>query len=221
MVMYNADGSQGQVAGNALRCVGKYLYESGRVKKEDMVIATGAGKKQLTLFVRENTVFSVEVHMGYAEFEPTKVPVKLPGDKVINREVRLAGERCQITCLSMGNPHVVQFVEDVDQVDLKQKGPSIENDPMFPERVNVSYATLLSRNILKVRVWERGIGETMACGTAACAVAVAAVENGLCDREADIAIRLPGGELVLRYDANGDVWMTGDAQKDFEGIIEV
>ncbi|MBQ8536845.1 MAG: carbamoyl-phosphate synthase large subunit, partial [Clostridia bacterium] len=221
MVMYNADGSQGQVAGNALRCVGKYLYESGRVRKEHMTIATGAGRKQLTLYVRENMVFSVEVLMGYAEFEPKKVPVNLSGDRVVGREVTLAGESCQITCLSMGNPHVVQFVPDVDQVDLKNLGPAIEHDPMFPERVNVSYATLLGRNILKVRVWERGIGETMACGTGACAVAVAAVENGLCERGADIAIRLPGGELVIRYDENGDVWMTGDAQKDFEGIIEV
>lgn len=221
MRMFNADGSEGQVAGNALRCVGKYLYESGRVKKERMTIATGAGRKSLRLYLREDTVFSVEVHMGYAEFEPQKIPVKLPGHRVVDREVRLAGEKRRITCLSMGNPHVVQFVPDVAQTPLATVGPAIEHDPLFPQRVNVSYATVISRNILKVRVWERGIGETMACGTGACAVAVAAVENGLCDRGADIAVRLPGGELVIRYDISGDIWMTGDAQKDFEGVIEV
>jgi len=221
MEMYNADGSQGQVAGNAQRCVAKYLYECCRVQTEEMLIATGAGRKHLKLYLRENTVFSVEVLMGYAEFEPAKVPVKLPGERIVNQEVRLAGEKCRITCLSMGNPHVVQFVPDVAQVKLSQLGPAIEHDPMFPQRVNVSYASLIGRNVLKVRVWERGIGETQACGTGACAVAVAAVENGLCDRGADIAIHLPGGELVIRYDEKGDVWMTGDATKDFEGMIEV
>ena len=119
----------------------------------------------------------------------------------------------------MGNPHVVQFVDDVARISLEHVGPAIETDPLFPERVNVSFATVLERNIIKMRVWERGIGETVACGTGACAVAVAAVENGLCDRDTDISVHLPGGELVVRYEQNGLVWLTGDATRDFEGLM--
>lgn len=221
MRVFNADGSEGQLAGNAMRCVAKYLYESGRVKKERMTIETGAGVKEVELYIRDNTVFAAEVDMGKPIFIPKDIPVLLSGDSALGREMRLAGERRTVSCLSMGNPHVVQFVPDVNRVHLQAVGPAIENDSQFPERVNVSFATVLSRNILKVRVWERGIGETWACGTAACAVAVAAVENGLCDRDADIAIRLIGGELVIRYTQDGRVLMSGDARKDFEGIIEV
>ncbi len=221
MRAFNADGTEGQLAGNALRCVAKYLYESGRVHKEHMAIETGAGIKDLDLYLRDNNVFAVAVDMGTPIFTPKDIPVKISGDSVIDREMRLAGERRKVTCLSMGNPHVVEFVPDVNRVHLPSIGASTENDPQFPERVNVSFATLLSRNILKVRVWERGIGETWACGTAACAVAVAAVECGLCDRDADIAIKLIGGELVIRYTNDGHVLMSGDAKKDYEGDIEV
>ncbi len=219
MRMFNADGSEGQVAGNAMRCVGKYLYESGRVKKEHMLLETGAGLKSMQLYIREETVHSVCVKMGQPNFHPIAVPVRLE-DEVIRRKVTLAGGEWEITCLSMGNPHCVIFVPDVDQIAIETIGPQMEHDPLFPQRANISFAQVIDRNTLKMRVWERGIGETWACGTGACAVAAAAVRCGLADRDTDISLRLIGGELVIRYDDDG-IWMTGDAQKDFEGVIEI
>ena len=221
MRMFNADGTEGLVAGNALRCVCKYLYESGHVVKDSMQIETGGGVKQAKLFIRENKVFSVLVDMGVPAFEPARVPVNLDGERVLLRRVPLASEDRIINCVSMGNPHVVMFVNDVDDVQLSHVGPAIEYDPLFPQRVNVSFAKVIDRNIIKMRVWERGIGETAACGTGACAVAVTAVKNGLCTRGADIIVRLPGGELVVRYEQDGQVWLTGDAFTDFEGTIEI
>ncbi len=221
MRMFNADGSEGQVSGNAIRCVAKYLYESGRTRKEHMTLELMTGIKSAELFIREDTVFSVLVDMGTPEFAPAKIPVKLDGDRVMMRKVLLAGEDREISCVSMGNPHVVIFVQDVDRIDLKRIGPSIEQDPLFPQRVTVSFAQVLDSSSIKMRTWERGIGETAACGTGACAAAVAAVENGLCTRGVDLDMRLPGGMLVVRYEQNGRVWLTGDAQTDFEGTIEI
>ena len=221
MRMFNADGSEGMVAGNALRCVCKYLYEAGRVVKNEMTIETGSGVKVAKLFIRENLVYSVLVDMGRPAFAPEQVPVKMDGDRVMKRRVFLAGEMREISCVSMGNPHVVMFVQDVNRIQLEQVGPMIEQDPMFPERVNVSFAQIVDKNNIVMRVWERGIGETQACGTGACAVAVAAVENGLCKRGADIDVQLPGGTLVVRYQDDGQVWLTGDAVMDFEGTIRI
>jgi len=221
MRMFNADGSEGTVSGNAIRCVAKYLYESGRVQKANMTLETGSGVKTAELFIREDEVFSVQVDMGKPSFEPAKVPVKLDGERVMNRQVFLAGEKRSISCVSMGNPHVVMFVPDVDRINLAEVGPEIEKDPLFPQRVNVSFAQIIDRSMVKMRVWERGIGETAACGTGACAVAVAAVENGLCNPDADIDVQLPGGTLVVRYEKDGQVWLTGDAVTDFEGTIEI
>jgi carbamoyl-phosphate synthase large subunit len=157
--------------------------------------------------------------MGHPDFTPWRVPVKLDNE-VIRQKVTLAGGEWEITCLSMGNPHCVIFVKDVDQIDLEALGPLMENDPLFPQRANISFAQVIDRNTLKMRVWERGIGETWACGTGACAVAAAAVRCGLADRDTDISLRLIGGELVIRYDDEG-ILLTGDAQKDFEGDIEI
>ena len=221
MRMFNADGTESSVAGNALRCVCKYLYETGRVRKDEMRIETGSGVKAAKLFIREDQVFSVVVDMGRPAFAPADVPVKLDGEKVMNRRVYLGGAMREISCVSMGNPHVVMFVDDVNAINLQQVGPMIEQDPLFPARVNVSFAQIVDRNSIVMRVWERGIGETAACGTGACAVAVAAVENGLCKRDADIDVALPGGTLVVRYQADGQVWMTGDAVMDFEGVIRI
>ncbi len=221
MRIFNADGSEGMVAGNAIRCVAKYLYESGRVRKDRMTIETGNGVKSTQLYIREDLVFSVLVDMGRPAFEPERVPVKLDGERVLMRMAPLAGEDRLISCVSMGNPHVVMFVDDVNRIQLDHVGPAIEHAEIFPQRVNVSFAQVTSRNIIRMRVWERGIGETAACGTGACAVAVTAVENGLCSRGADILVRLPGGELVVRYERDGQVWLTGDAVTDFEGTIEI
>jgi len=219
MRMFNADGSEGEVAGNAMRCVGKYLYESGRVRKESITLETGGGQKDLQLYLREDTDYSAGVKMGQPDFHPEAVPVALMGE-VIQRPVNLAGGKWTITCLSMGNPHCVIFVSDVDQIDLERIGPVMEYDPIFPHRANISFAQMLDRNTYKMRVWERGIGETWACGTGACAVAAAAVRCGLSDLDTDICLKLTGGDLVVRYDKDG-LWMTGDAQKDFEGDIEI
>ena len=221
MRMFNADGTEGSVAGNALRCVCKYLYENGHVRKDEMTVETGSGVKTAKLFIREDQVFSVLVDMGCPAFAPAKIPVKLDGDRVMMRPVFLAGEKREISCVSMGNPHVVIFVEDVNRIPLEQVGPQIETDSLFPERVNVSFAQIVDKNDIVMRVWERGIGETAACGTGACAVAVAAVENGFCTRGADIDVRLPGGTLVVRYQEDGKVWLTGDANTDFTGTIEI
>ena len=221
MRVFGADGSESFTAGNTIRCVGKYLYEMGRVRKEKMTIEIGGAGKDLQLYLWDSSVFSVQVDMGKPEFAPERVPVKLDGERVIDREVFLAGENRRICCLSMGNPHMVQFVDDLARIHLENVGPQIETDPLFPERVTASFATILERNIIKMRVWERGIGETEACGTGACAAAVAAVEMGLCDRDTDISVRLPGGELVVRYESSGLVWLTGDAKRDFEGEVEI
>ncbi len=221
MRVFGADGSESFTAGNTIRCVGKYLYETGRVRKEKMTIEIGGAGKDLQLYLWDSTVFSVQVDMGKPEFTPERVPVKLDGERVIDREVFLAGENRRICCLSMGNPHMVQFVDDLARIHLENVGPQIETDPLFPERVTASFATILERNIIKMRAWERGIGETEACGTGACAAAVAAVEMGLCDRDTDISVRLPGGELVVRYESSGLVWLTGDAKRDFEGEVEI
>ena len=159
--------------------------------------------------------------MGCPAFAPEQVPVQLPGERVLMRPAEIGGKEYTLSCVSMGNPHTVIFTDDADRVPLEKVGPEIEHSALFPQRVNVSFAELVSRNILRMRVWERGIGETAACGTGACAAAVLAVENGLCTRGADILVRLPGGELVVRWDADGHVWLTGDAQTDFEGTIEV
>ncbi|NLG25111.1 MAG: diaminopimelate epimerase [Clostridiales bacterium] len=208
------------MAGNALRCVGKYLYESGRAPRTDLTIQTGAGLRRMTLYVRDDVVFSASVDMGKPEFTPEKVPVNLPGDEVVDREVTLAGRLVRITCLSMGNPHAVLFCPDVDREEVATWGPRAERDPLFPKRVNVSFVTPVDRRTFKMRVWERGIGETSACGTGACAAAVAAVRLGLAEPDTDLTMRLRGGDLVVRYDGER-VIMLGDAEKDFEGTIEV
>jgi carbamoyl-phosphate synthase large subunit len=158
--------------------------------------------------------------MGRAELQPAKIPVHLPGDNVIARPVTIGGEEYAVTCVSMGNPHVVVFQDDVDEFDVCRAGPLFENDPLFPDRVNTEFVEVVGRNHLKMRVWERGSGETQACGTGACASAVAAVLNGHCDKDADIKVRLLGGDLIIRY-TDETVSMTGDCIKVFDGTVEI
>ncbi len=220
MRMFNADGSEGEVSGNALRCVAKYLYESGRVPKMKMSIQTNGGRKQLSLLVINQQVVSVTVDMGLPDFASSAVPVTLGKERVIDHPIHFEGQDLSITCLSMGNPHCVIFCEDVDMVPLWSIGPKLENAPFFPHRANISFASVQDNRTLRMRVWERGIGETWACGTGACAVVAAATELKLCERGKDITVKLKGGNMVIRYDKDG-LYMTGDAQKDFEGTIEV
>ncbi|MGI5874274.1 MAG: carbamoyl-phosphate synthase large subunit [Bacillota bacterium] len=223
MTQYNTDGTEGMICGNALRCVAKYLYESGVVKKRDMVIETASGPRNVRLYPRDGEVDSATVDMGKAVFDPIAVPVLLKPEKgngVIGQSAVIDGKKYDITCVSMGNPHCVVFLDDIHSLDLRRIGPGFEHAPIFPERVNTEFVSVLGKNKLRMRVWERGSGETLSCGSGACAAAVAAVANGYCEKNADITVKLKGGDLVIRYTDDG-VFMTGDAKKDYEGVIEL
>jgi carbamoyl-phosphate synthase large subunit len=220
MRMFNLDGSEGSMSGNAIRCVAKYLYDNGLVKKRDMQIETKSGVKKLYLSTRNGAVSSIKVDMGRAKLRPQDIPVKLTGESVIAQKVNLGGVEYALTCVSMGNPHAVVFTNRLDDLDLDEIGPLFENDPLFPDRVNAEFVNVIARNHLEIRVWERGSGETQASGTSACASAVAAVLNGFCDKDRDIRVRLPGGELIVCY-TDEVVWLTGDCVKVFDGTVEI
>ena len=219
MRIFNLDGSEGTMCGNGIRCVGKYLYDSRNLKKKAMTIETKSGIKQLKLITKNDKVMRVSVNMGKAELTPANIPVLLDGESVIKRKVTVGGEDYKITCVSMGNPHCVIFRDDVDGIDLAKIGPLFESNPMFPERVNTEFVSIVDSRTIKMRVWERGSGETLACGTGACAAAVAAVLNGFCEKGEDIRVMLAGGELTINY-TDERVIMTGTAEKVFAGSVE-
>ena len=223
MKMYNLDGSEGKMCGNGIRCVGKFLYDHGMVdinEKDEITIETLSGIKKLKAYTSGGKVNRLRVDMGKAILDPKEIPVVLDGDKVVDRPVEIAGKNYNITCVSMGNPHCVVFMDDIDNLDIETVGPEFENDKLFPERVNTEFVTVLDDHTIKMRVWERGSGETWACGTGACAVAVAACENGFCKKGEDIKIKLKGGDLIINY-TDETVYMTGNAEKVFEGEVEV
>ena len=220
MRIFNQDGSEGKMCGNGIRCVGKYLYDSGRVRKKTIRVETLSGIKTLTLTLRGDQVDQVTVDMGQAQFTPAALPAALDGDEIICRTVDIGGRAEQITCVSMGNPHCVIFRSDVDDLDIAQEGRRFEHSPLFPERVNTEFVQVLDSRTLQMRVWERGSGETLACGTGACASAVAAVRNGFCEKGEEITVRLLGGELKIRY-TDETVLLTGEARTVFTGEIEL
>ncbi len=227
MTMFNRDGSEGWMCGNGIRCVAKYLFDNGIVKgapagvgRAVMHIETASGVKECTVITKNGLCHQVAVDMGQAKLRPEDVPVKLSGGPVTGRRVELAGEQLEITCCSMGNPHVTVFVPSVDKVDVEKLGPRIEHDPLFPERVNVGFVEVIDSRTLKARIWERGSGETMACGTGTCAAVVAAALNGFCPKGRDIRVILKGGELKINY-TDERVLMTGEAVKIFDGEVEV
>lgn len=220
MLIYNLDGSVGKMAGNAIRCVGKYLYDNGIVVKENMTIETASGIRKLKLYVRHNTVHSVTVDMGKAELSPESIPVKMEGDMVVSRPVVIGNKKYDITCVSMGNPHCIVFCDDLDNLDIGHIGTQFEFSPLFPERTNTEFVTVMNKNMIRMRVWERGNGETLACGTGACAAAVAAVLNGYCNKGESITVREKGGDLVIKY-TDEAVYMTGNAEKVFEGVVAI
>ena len=221
MRMFNSDGTEGMMCGNAIRCVAKYLYDYGKIgDKREITIETKSGVKKLWLFVRGGHVNSAKVDMGAPALAPSKIPVKLDGDKIVARKVKVGGAEYEITCVSMGNPHCVLFVENAGQVDVTAIGKAIECDPLFPKRVNVEFVQIIDRTHLKMRVWERGSGETYACGTGACAAVVAAVLGGHCDLDAEVSVRLLGGELSIRY-TDETVFMTGEACEIFKGVVRL
>jgi carbamoyl-phosphate synthase large subunit len=216
--MFNRDGSEGEMFGNALRCVAKYLYDGDYIKKSHMTFETGGGIRELDIKTRHGLVHTVRVNMGKAILEPAKIPVNLPGESIIGRMAEIGGSLSDITCVSMGNPHCVVFCADTDALDVGRIGPEYENAPIFPERVNTEFVTVIDQKTLKMRVWERGCGETLACGTGACAAVVAAVLNGHCPQGEDIRVKLLGGELTISYQ-DGTVYMSGSCETVFEGTV--
>lgn len=220
MRMFNLDGSEGLMCGNAIRCMAKYLYESGTVPKTQMDIDTRSGIKHIELFLPAGKVTAARVDMGPAILEASRVPVKLEGNPVIDAPIEVDGKEYKITCLSMGNPHCVIFVPQINAVDLEHIGPMLEYNPIFPERANIEFVTVVSRTHIKMRVWERGSGETWACGTGACAAAVASVLHGYCPKGADISVDVKGGRLDVKY-TDETVYLTGDCVKVFEGVVEI
>lgn len=219
MRIFNTDGSEGLMAGNCLRCVGKYLYDKGIVNKMEMTIETSSGVRSLRLYSIGGKVSSARAGMGKAELSPGKIPVNLDGERVMLRKVKVAGGEYEISCVNVGNPHCVVFVDRVDGVDIEDLGPRFETDPLFPDRVNTEFIRVVDGNTIKMRVWERGNGETMACGTGACAAVVAAVENGLCTKGEDVTVKVPGGELVVNY-TDDEIYLTGNADLVFTGTVE-
>ncbi len=227
MVMFNLDGSEGLMCGNGIRCVAKYLFDNGIARgvkvgegKYVMHIDTASGVKECMVTTKNGLVFKVTVDMGKAEMDPRRVPVRIEGEKVVSKPVSIDGEVYKITCCSMGNPHCTVFVPSVDKLDLETLGPKFEHDPLFPERVNVGFVEVIDEHTLKARIWERGSGETMACGTATCAAVVAATLNGYCEKGRDIRVILKGGELRINY-TDDRVLMTGRAEKVYDGVVEV
>lgn len=222
MRIFNADGSEAMMCGNATRCVGKYVYEHGMTDKTEVSLETNSGIKYLTLYVNEatNEVDAVKVDMGKAILKPADIPVADDGDRFIAKPVVVDGVSYDMTCVSMGNPHAVVFLPEIDSLDLEKIGPSFEHHPLFPNRVNTEFIRVIDDHTLQMRVWERGSGETFACGTGACAAAVASVLNGYCKREQEILIHLRGGDLRIIYHNDESVTMIGPATFIFEGKME-
>ncbi|MCR5703857.1 MAG: diaminopimelate epimerase [Eubacterium sp.] len=216
MSMYNADGSEGKMCGNGIRCVGKFVYDYGMTDKEEITVETLAGIKTLQLHVKDGKVETVRVNMGAPELIAKNVPVISEKEQVINEPVSVLGKEYGITCVSMGNPHAVTFIEDTDGLDIETIGPNFEKHSMFPDRVNTEFIQILDDTHMKMRVWERGSGETFACGTGACASVVAAVINGKSKPTA--TVHLLGGDLLIEYNREENtVYMTGPATIVFTG----
>lgn len=221
MDMYNADGSRGEMCGNGIRCVGKYVYDYGLTDRTELTIETLAGIRELKLQTENGKVSKVQVNMGEPILVPEKIPVVSDGDRVISEPIEVCGRKWEMTCVSMGNPHAVVFVEmPVREFPLEEVGPHFEHHERFPKRVNTEFIRVLGPDRLEMRVWERGSGETFACGTGACASAVAAVLNGLSGRQ--VTVELLGGELWIEWrEADNCVYMTGAAATVFDGEIRL
>ena len=218
MSMYNADGSEGKMCGNGIRCVAKYVYDNKMTDKTTITVETLSGIKTLVLNVEDDKVKTVRVNMGSPILESAKVPVVSEKDKVIDEPVMVNNKEYRITCVSMGNPHAITIVDDTESFDVKKYGEELEVNKAFPRRANVEFVQIVDKNTIKMRVWERGAGETLACGTGACATAVACNLNGLTDRK--VTIKLLGGNLKIEWNAeNNHVYMTGPATTVFEGEL--
>lgn len=216
MHIYNADGSEAEMCGNGVRCVGKYVYDHGLTDKTEVAVETGAGIKYLSLNVENGKVATVRVDMGEPIFVPEEIPVVAEGDMAIDEPIVVGDREWKMTCVSMGNPHAVVFVDDVKEFPLEKYGPLFENHERFPKRTNTEFVKVVSREEADMRVWERGSAETWACGTGTCATVVACILNGFTDRK--VLVHLLGGDLVIEWDEETNhVFMTGPATEVFSG----
>jgi diaminopimelate epimerase len=217
--MFNADGSEAQMCGNGIRCVGKYVYDKGLTNKKEITVETLAGVKKLKLQVEEGKVKTVEVDMGEPILEANKIPVLATNSPVTGLKLQAEDKEFTFTCVSMGNPHAITIVDDVEKFDVEKYGSKLEVDPHFPEKANIEFVKIIDKNTIQMRVWERGSGETFACGTGACATAVACNLNGLTNDE--VTVKLLGGDLKIKWNKeNNHIYMTGPAVTVFEGELE-
>jgi diaminopimelate epimerase len=220
MRIYNADGSEAEMCGNGIRCVAKYVYDHKLTDKAEITVETGAGVKTLQLTVEDDKVTLVRVDMGEPILTPDEIPVVADGDRVVDEPIVVDDKEWRMTCVSMGNPHAVVFVDDVAHFELEKYGPLFENHVRFPKRTNTEFVQIISRNEAIMRVWERGSAETWACGTGTCATVMACILNGLTDN--DVLVHLRGGDLRIVYDEKSNhVFMTGPATEVFEGEIQL
>lgn len=220
MAMYNLDGSEGKMCGNGVRCIAKYVYDHHLTDKTQISLETLGGIKYLDLNIKDGKVETVTVDMGAPILTPSEIPVNIPKEQAVNEPVEIDGKEWRITCVSMGNPHAVVFVDDTASLKLEQIGPLFEKHPLFPEQVNTEFVHVIDRHTVDMRVWERGSGETLACGTGACATAMACILTGQTDNE--VLVHLVGGDLLIQYDAEKNtVFMTGPATEVFSGEIEL
>ncbi len=221
MRMFNLDGSEGKMCGNGIRCVGKFIYDNDIAHKSIITVETLSGIKTLEITDVGGKASSITVDMGKAEFSPDKIPAIADCDTIIDTAVTVDGKEYNVTALSMGNPHAVTFCDEIDNLNLSEIGPHFEHHDMFPEQVNTEFIRVIDDHTLQMRVWERGSGETFACGTGACAAAVAAVVNGYCKQDQEITVHLVGGDLFITYKSDGTVFMRGGAEKVFDGVYEI
>ena len=220
MAMYNLDGSEGKMCGNGVRCIAKYVYDHHLTDKTQISLETLGGIKYLDLNIKDGKVETVKVDMGEPILKPEEIPVKLSKDVIIDEPVEVDGKIWNMTCISMGNPHAVVFVDDTKSLDLEAMGPSFENHAIFPEQVNTEFVHVIDRKTVDMRVWERGSGETFACGTGACATAFACILNGKTDDQ--VLVHLVGGDLLIEYDRDTNhIFMTGPATEVFSGEIDI
>lgn len=222
MDMYNLDGSRGSMCGNGIRCVAKYAYDYGIVKRPHLTIATKSGIKELDLTITDGKVSQVRVNMGTPILTAAEIPIRTSEKQFIRQPLTIDGREYAMTGVSMGNPHAVTYLDDIEHLDLEKLGPKFEFHPAFPDRINTEFVKVIDSHTLQMRVWERGSGETLACGTGACAVAVASVLNGYTDGSEPVTVKLLGGDLEIFWDRKKDtVFMTGPAVTVFDGEIQL
>ena len=219
MRMFNYDGSEAEMCGNGIRCVGKFVYDKGLTQKEGITVETLAGIKELKFNLEKQKVSTVKVDMGEPILEPDKIPVISKEETVKNLKLKVLDREFKFTCVSMGNPHAITIVDNVKNFDIEKYGPILECDKHFPKRSNIEFIELVNRNAIKMRVWERGAGETLACGTGACASAVACNLNNYTEKK--VTVELLGGNLNIEWNDNNHIYMTGPAVTVFEGNIEI